>query len=140
MIRTKPDSKPNLTVADIQVGDNCIDYKLAYARDGRRENWKMPHNSNFMPPDFMTEGDDYAVWTEEIDVPYTTAKGRKATKKRHDWVFVMPLKDYEDDHAAIDTAMTQKLKRAKMKEEFKKVEGAINNFKSLFAIIRLRDQ
>lgn len=138
MLTKRPDRAPNLTISNIRIGpeNECaIYYNLAHNKTNpdREEHWEIPHNSTFDPNIEMEEGGSYAVWTEEIDVPYTTSTGKKRNKKRYDWCWVEQLDLYERDAAAAQMSESgRKLKRKKVSDQFQKVESEISILKNLF--------
>jgi hypothetical protein len=142
MDKQRPDRKPNLTISNIRIDeDECaIFYNLAHNKSdpGREEFWQIPHNSTFDPNIEMEIGGSYAVWTEEISVPYTTASGKQKSKKRYDWCWIERLDDYEFEPLS---PMAQRAKHKihqekekKLQAGFKEIETAVAKFRELFTV------
>lgn len=140
MDNQRPERKPNLTISNLRVDeDECaIYYNLAHNRTdpGREEFWQIPHNSTFDPNIEIIEGGSYAVWTETIDVPYTTARGKQRTKKRYDWCWIERLDDYEfEPLSPMAQRAKHKIERDRVKQQkqkFSEIESAVAKFRELF--------
>ena len=134
MLTSRPDRKPDLTIADIRIDDaipDTIFYKLADNKTNpeREEDWVIPHNSTFDPGDKMQLGESYAVWCESIDSPYVTTKGKARTKKRYDWVWFEPLADYR---RSTQSVMAAKVKRNQINDLMKEIDERHATLKRLF--------
>ena len=129
MLTSRPAGEPNVQGANMRVsfsekkkplGAPCIEYDLYFKRQTTEE-WVIPADSTFDPPDWFQEGVDFVVWTED-----------RGTVQRpdHEWLWVEKASDY---YRSMQTPFTRQLKK---KIVIKQLDELKSNFDQLFELAR----
>lgn len=130
MLKQRPDRQPDLKITNLRMpNDSTIEYDLTYSKIPRSEDWQIPHNSTFLPTEEIKSDTNYVVWSEEIDEPYTTTKGKQRTRKRHDWCWIEEEQQYVVSTQS-DTA--RKIKQKLLRDAHQDVVKAQSRFDELF--------
>ena len=88
MLTKRPTDEPDVQAANIRFvevdGHIEVQYDLYFKRETREE-WRIPEDSQFNPPEWFKEGIDIVAWSVN--------RGTKR-KPDHDWVWVEPADKY----------------------------------------------
>ena len=130
MLTSRPqDRTPDVQGANLRVslskkkkplGSPCIEYELYYKRETTEE-WVIPANSTFDPPDWFKEGEDFVAWTEN-----------RGTTQRPDyeWVWVERASSY------FKSTESDFTKQVKKKILIKQIDDLKSNFDQLFELVK----
>ena len=127
MLTKRPDRDPDVIGHNIRFvevdGHIEVQYDLYYKRETKEE-WEVPEDSNFNPPEWFKEGIDVVVWSVN-----------RGTRRQpdYDWEYVMPVDKYFKSQQSTFTKDVRKKRFAKeLKAIQKQLNDTINNYSDLF--------
>lgn len=130
MLTSRPtDREPDVQGANMRVsfskkkkplGSPCIEYDLYFKRQTAEE-WVIPNDSEFDPPDWFKDGVDFVAWTENRGT---------VQKPDYDWVWIEKASSY---YKSKESALTKQIKKKMIMTQ---LDDLKNNFDSLFELVK----
>lgn len=127
MLTSRPlDRDPDVQGSNMRVGYNAkkggasIEYDLYFKRT-EKQDWVIPDNSTFDPPDWFKEGVDFVAWTENRGT---------VQKPDYEWLWVERASSY---YRSKQSSLTRQIKH---KAAIAQIEELRNNFNSLFELVK----